>query len=317
MSEHKMSCIDRRVSGQKRALDEDDEEDVDCDYVLPPWPEKASISSNVSMVSSRLNNMHLNRFGVSWLDRSTKVTRQVKTIELKEDAQRALVSRESYSTNPMRDLQRSSGDDRLRGMMRDLDRFGVVRTGVQKLFHFWFTQAILELIYGDEWDTNALRVMEDMGLNSINHEVTVMTPRRFGKTYAVAMFVVAVLLNVPGIRIGIFSTCKRASGSLMKIAMKFINEVPGAERRVCKYSGEEMCICAEPLPAGKSVNSGEARRRQALKTTSQVNSYPGGVVGKFFLLFDASCIVVYVSSRGGWDCMDGASSVSDATVFVL
>ena len=92
------------------------------------------------------------------------------------------VPRLAYSVDPQRNNYRNSGDERLAHIMRDLDRFGVVRTDTQKLFHFWFTQSVLELIYDNEWDSSATRVLATMGLERTWTEVMAMTPRRFGKT---------------------------------------------------------------------------------------------------------------------------------------
>lgn len=56
-------------------------------------------------------------------------------------------------------------------------------------------------IYGDEWDLSCERVLRELGIDKVRPEVMVQTPRRFGKTVSVAMFVLSLLLNVPGVRI--------------------------------------------------------------------------------------------------------------------
>lgn len=118
----------------------------------------------------------------------------------------SFVNVEERSLDPMRDHYRSSGDARVKRIFQDLDSFGITRTSTQKHFHFWFTQSLLPTIYGAEWDSAAVRVLDSFGITQVRTEVMVMTPRRFGKTYSVAMFVVAALLNIPGIKIVIFST---------------------------------------------------------------------------------------------------------------
>ena len=46
--------------------------------------------------------------------------------------------------------------------------------------------------------------------------------------------VLALLINVPGIRVSIFSTGKRASGSLLQIVLDFLQKVPGGRDRILK-----------------------------------------------------------------------------------
>jgi hypothetical protein len=200
-----------------------------------------------------------------------------------------LVSRLSFSIDPMRSSARNTGDERLDRINRDLDLFGAQRTPVQKLMHHHFLQASLEKVYGSEWDSSAIRVLQRFGLTEPCHEVMAMTPRRFGKTWSVAMFVVAMLLNVPGLRICIFSTGSRASASLTKIAMSFVHKIKGADARICKQTNEELFIAQEPLPVGRGVKSLEATKMQTLATTSTLYSYPSSPTG--------ACLCVCVSIR--------------------
>ncbi|MBL4888483.1 MAG: hypothetical protein JKX97_00510, partial [Candidatus Lindowbacteria bacterium] len=157
-------------------------------------------------------------FGGAWSDLCAGVATQLREKQQRDAKARRVVSRTHYVTNPMRNVNHGAGDEVLGAIAQTLDAFGITRTPTQKLFHFWFTQSILEHVYGDEWDTSATRVLKRFGVTNSRTEVMVMTPRRFGKTWSVAMFVVAALLSVPGFKIAIFSTGKRASNSLMEIA---------------------------------------------------------------------------------------------------
>lgn len=47
-------------------------------------------------------------------------------------------------------------------------------------------------IYGSDWEYNADRVMRELGIDRIRYEVMIQTPRRFGKTVSVSMYVLAV-----------------------------------------------------------------------------------------------------------------------------
>lgn len=100
--------------------------------------------------------------------------------------------RHTLTTDPLRDIKHCAGDKRLEAIRYTLNNLGYTRSQFQKLFHTHFIQACLPIIYGTDWATHAERVMKEFGLERISPEVLVQTPRRFGKTVSVAMFVLAV-----------------------------------------------------------------------------------------------------------------------------
>ncbi len=59
-------------------------------------------------------------------------------------------------------------------------------------------------------------IMEREGWADLQQQVCCLTPRRFGKTTAVAMFAAALGMTVPTIEIAIFSTGRRASSKLLE-----------------------------------------------------------------------------------------------------
>jgi hypothetical protein len=83
-----------------------------------------------------------------------------------------------------------------------------------------------------------------------------------------------------GIRIAIFSTGKRASTSLMSIAMGFLLKIPGAGRRVCKLTSDECYITQHPLPPGCGLSSQEAKNMQKHEQTSRLQSLPSSKRGQ-------------------------------------
>ena len=219
------------------------------------------------------------RPGEGWLLVAQAMVQERKLADDRYRYDHRLVSRKSYSTDPLRGVFNNRGDQRLRNIQRDLDSMGVVRTSTQKLFHYWFTQAVAETIYGDEWDSSATNVLKKFGLKEPEYTVMVMTPRRFGKTWSIAMFVLAVIANVPGVRVAVFSTGKRASGSLMEVIMGFLPRIALAQRRVCKFTNEELYLAEHPLPIGRGMNSHQARVEQSRMTTAKLHCYPSSVKG--------------------------------------
>ena len=77
--------------------------------------------------------------------------------------------------------------------------------------------------------------------------VLCMTPRRFGKTTAVSMFVGAYALSVSKSTQCIFSTGKRASDKLLELVQTLLKLIPGVEGRM-KRRGEVLTIYGEGGP---------------------------------------------------------------------
>lgn len=212
-------------------------------------------------------------------------------------ATKQLSLREDISTDPNKNAF-SMGDLRLKKHQQTLDMFRmdtggyVERSQQQKYFHHWFTQAILPHFYGkQDWCLQAQRVLanftydddKEERIEKVSPEVLVVTPRRYGKTWAIAMFVASILLNIPGIKVAVFSTGHRASNWLMRKVAKFINDIEGGGARICRQNQEELFVSPVALTKGKSANSSEAKARQTMEGTSEFYSFPSSVNSKFFI----------------------------------
>ncbi len=182
-------------------------------------------------------------------------------------------TRRAICSDPLKDINRNQGDIRASNVLHCLNSLGYVRSREQHQFHQSFFQSCLPKIYGKEWEGSSRRVMESYSIEKIRYEVLAMTPRRFGKTVAVAMFVTAMLFNVPGITIAVFSTGKRASGSLTELVKKMLCNIPGGAQRVVKQNTEDLYVASVAPGDGKGVNSSEARSLQAAETTSKLKRY--------------------------------------------
>jgi hypothetical protein len=78
----------------------------------------------------------------------------------------------------------------------------------------------LPLIYGETWPEEKTRVLHEWGMKRESMYSLVNMARRNGKTFVTSATAAALLLCVPGIRIAIFSTCKRTSGMMMEAIME-------------------------------------------------------------------------------------------------
>lgn len=160
---------------------------------------------------------------------------------------------------------------------------------VQKLFHegmgvTWgpeqndvfkiFTQSCLPLIYGDAWDEERARVLQEQGLEEENMFTLISMPRRHGKTFVTSGTAAALFLMVPNIKIAIFSTCKRTSQMMMQEIEDKIERAFNAGTHVKRsdyniISKNTECIVMEG-PDG---------------TKRSISSYPGSVKVSFFFFF--------------------------------
>ena len=124
-----------------------------------------------------------------------------------------------------RQHERVDGDKRLKRLHDTLNAFdekGYRRSSGQKLFHKAFICASLKKIYGDDLDRNLVRLMKEYDLDELKNDVIVCTPRRFGKTTAVALFVAAYLISQPAAEISIYSTGRRASQLILLLIYRLV-----------------------------------------------------------------------------------------------
>ena len=99
--------------------------------------------------------------------------------------------------------------DRLLQALRDalahFDGIGYTRSVHQREFHSSMMAACARHIFADEFTDNFVRILEENGWQEARQEVMICCPRRFGKTFAVGMFVAAYLYVIPTCEICIFS----------------------------------------------------------------------------------------------------------------
>lgn len=89
-----------------------------------------------------------------------------------------------------------SGGRRLDKLMRHLDEFGLRRSKGQRGLHAAMVGTMLAKIFEGESDAGMKAAMAKHGIKSSNQQLMCITPRRFGKTTAVAMFCAALTCGV-------------------------------------------------------------------------------------------------------------------------
>lgn len=112
--------------------------------------------------------------------------------------------------------------DRMRALLNTFRR-----SEQQKQFHHIMLRCLAKQVYLESIWTHELEILEYNGFDSLNTEVMVSAPRRFGKSWGVAMLACVVLLCVPHCELSIFASNKRAAGGdtgMSSIIRKFLLE---------------------------------------------------------------------------------------------
>ena len=149
------------------------------------------------------------------------------------------------------------GTAQLEELVRLLDSFGITRSSGQKRLHQGMMGSVMQRIFGTDSEANMRLAQQAHGITSSQQQFMAVTPRRFGKTTAVSMFVAAFALAVADTATVVFSTGRRASSLLLQQIKGMIMRVPGGEARI-KTSNVENLI----LDCGGGMES-------------KISSYPG------------------------------------------
>ena len=158
-------------------------------------------------------------------------------------------------------LSQIKGDQILLELRQCLKCF-TTRSKHQILFHESFVQANLKNIYGDDFAANEIRIKLENLIDQVQEFALVCCPRRFGKTFAVAMFVAAYLVCCEA-TVVVFSPGKRQSTMLLQLIKEKTYELreSGWEFEVVQENAENFCISrrgfikkVQALPAKEEVS---------------------------------------------------------------
>jgi hypothetical protein len=123
--------------------------------------------------------------------------------------------------------------------------------------------ANLPFIYGNEWEYNQSAVLKSLGLTTLNQLLLVSTPRRFGKTTAVAMLVAALVYCIPNrYEVLIFAQNLRTSRAMMEKIQGFMCQLPEGEKRIVK------CTTSGPACELLFLHQGKNAKVQPSKITA-------------------------------------------------
>jgi hypothetical protein len=152
---------------------------------------------------------------------------------------------------------------RLREALNALDRCGWKRSYHQRQFHEDYLRACARVFFKTEtpgsFERAHKRILEINGWDSLQQEVLISTPRRFGKTISISLFCAALMFACPACECSIYSTCKRISQKLLRNVCKFLDliysEMKVAPYRVVRKNQEELQITGPEGPSDLRVIS--------------------------------------------------------------
>jgi len=135
-----------------------------------------------------------------------------------------------------------SGRERWTRLNEALNSFGLTRSKNQRWFHRQMSQAIIRKLFKDDFAENIDFLREQFQVDDFKPEVMIITPRRWGKTYSVAMFVAACAYAIEGTTQAIFSTGRRASKKLLDLIYQLLCKLPGMRESIIVKNVEEIRI---------------------------------------------------------------------------
>jgi hypothetical protein len=130
----------------------------------------------------------------------------------------------------------------LRDALHHFDNMGYTRSTHQREFHASMMAACARHIFKDEFTDNFVRILQENGWDEARQEVMICCPRRFGKTFAVGMYVAAYLYTQPDTEICIFSPSRRQSEKMLELVKTFLHKLPGASDRIIKANRERLWL---------------------------------------------------------------------------
>lgn len=181
---------------------------------------------------------------VDWLPLMKDVLDIYKNRHKKKLAASHLIPVWKMYTNEYMETTKIGGDRRLQDLYDQLNWFdGKYQRSTQQMdFHKAFVASCLRNIYRDEFSANYLRILQENELREARQEVFICCPRRFGKTFAVGLFVASYLLTQPEQRICIFSPSRRQSKMMLDLIAKFVKDTERGPDMIIKMNQEELWL---------------------------------------------------------------------------
>lgn len=230
--------------------------------------------------------------GLPLAERILKLSRQLKETEMSNSLSQRLITKRAFVFDPNCSKQ-LSGEARYQRVLQNIEAItaanGFSLETAQRLFVREYLFACTPLVYGSDWKESSMQFLQKNKLAKIQHQVMALTPRRFGKTVSVCVFVLAMILSVPKLRVIVISQVKRSSVALVKKIKEYLWNLPGGKERLASDSTERIEVIPEE-DASQNLTMVQKKNHPAV---SSVIGLPSTVDGK------QSFIVCFGSSSAG------------------
>jgi len=159
-------------------------------------------------------------------------------------------------------------------------------------------KAVIPKLFRDDLDANLDSLHREFNCREFRREVMAITPRRYGKTWSVAMFAAAAAFALEESEQAIFSTGRRASRRLLDLVYRFVSALPGFEKSwVVRNNQEELWL---NLGDGtlRKINSYPSKEEVCFFFCADVVVAVGWVIGHFFFCVRArACSQVSIDDQ--------------------
>jgi len=260
------------ITFKAKRFDSDDNSDNDSDWNESPTPGFQSQPDGEDGEEPEDINPPI-RTNKRWSMLSKTATRLAYVDKQKDAVKYNLKTVFDRDFNAREETDVDAGHNNVKEIDRKLNTFdenGLSRSVDQCMIHKLFTAASARNIYGKCFKQNELEIMRHNGWTENKQQVMVCTPRRFGKTYATGMYVVAYALSVPNCEISVFSPASRQSELMLKLIRKLLFENFGdkfTKSQLEKDTNEHLYI------------------RMGPKDLRKINAYPSSVEIRIQIFF--------------------------------
>jgi len=183
-----------------------------------------------------------------WSEASDQLQTYFDRIRERDAEESICHDRLSGMTRDLRLSTRGIGRMRYEAIQKALDSMGLDRETHQRAFHNLALNACSKFIYGDDFQECSEEIFARTKTNEIRQEILVQTPRRFGKTTMVAMICAALIMYLPGFKIGIFSPSQETSRKMLNLIYTYLTQLPGYnEKREVVNNSTQITLAEFPL----------------------------------------------------------------------
>ena len=159
---------------------------------------------------------------------------------------------------------------KLRSALAALDKGGWERSYHQRCFHEQFLNAVVRVLFKTappgHFERSYPRLLELNNWETIRQEILISTPRRFGKTISVCLFVSALVFACPNLEVSIYSTCKRISCKLLRNCTRFLQII------------HDVMKLPPMAYIKQTTDEVELQGTEGKRDTRRLNSYPSKVI---------------------------------------